>query len=942
MHTTSFRRNRGSALITVLMVMFAMALLTASMLTYTGYERKFNERQKLVLRARNMAETVSDYAAGQLTTKLLRVRNLAPRQFTTGADALNLPPASILQTNFGSQATVQLYAGMGAQTTATNPTLITNTADPNYGLQVGYGIVNVVSSATITEPSVATITKYSQQNIKVSLVPLFQFAIFYNQDLEFGPGANMIISGPVQSNGNLCARDQTGYSNTVQFLSRVSCAGGFYANTAKLGNIYSEDGSADSGPGGTGPLYFQNPTGTVTNIYSGSIWRDQLYGQATESATTDSNFKSFASVTYGSNLRSGLSGATAIVLPGIDNSTPTSARIVIATPSTTDTPGQKQSEVSRNAGLFIIVNPTAQTRNGILPDASTVSMPAYSYRCWLNTVNLDGTYTITEVVLPGQPSYGANNGTQNTLPNAFTDKTTIGVNQVLRIPASGRAADAAVAANLTTASRTTGYYDTGTPAMGTGATGFQDAYFYDLRRANGSTGYPFSRSSSNPFTPRPIAKIDFDLTRFRMTVERSYLATTTSTAIYYPGESFSSPALANPYNASNLNWKYSVYNPSAVTATFGFGPTTQASPYTTFPTAVLNGETYNTKDPFMIYYTTVDGNGCPVPVSASSFFIGSGNPCPWFNGISVYIESVDAEVKPATSRADSGVRFWNGRGPLVSLPTSTSYPGITFATNDAAYIIGHFNADGTINSTTSSTSNPGGYSAVYPDSANEYVATLMADAITIMSQPIYTNSGSNYYQIAGWTDSLSANIRDSSGNYSTSWQTSNPSSGNTEDGINTSIVPANLPFLGTATADTGSAITYAGTGSAQTTKFLGNNSYPTEVSCNLLAGNVPTTSHQTSGGAHNFPRLLENWNGTGIYIRGSMLCMFPSVVATEPWSIRIYAAPGRYWGLNIALTTASYNAPLQPVALTIARSHYQELTQTQYNSVKSLITALTN
>ena len=71
---------------------------------------------------------------------------------------------------------------------------------------------------------------------------------------------------------------------------------------------------------------------------------------------------------------------------------------------------------------------------------------------------------------------------------------------------------------------------------------------------------------------------------------------------------------------------------------------------------------------------------------------------PWFDGITVYVQSVDAEVRAQTSgtpnRIDSGVRLWNGRGPLVSLSGAT-YPGRTgfsFATNDAAYIVGHFNA----------------------------------------------------------------------------------------------------------------------------------------------------------------------------------------------------------------------------------------------------------
>ncbi len=40
------------------------------------------------------------------------------------------------------------------------------------------------------------IVAYTRNDLAVDLVPLFQFAIFYNMDLEFGPGADMGSSGP--------------------------------------------------------------------------------------------------------------------------------------------------------------------------------------------------------------------------------------------------------------------------------------------------------------------------------------------------------------------------------------------------------------------------------------------------------------------------------------------------------------------------------------------------------------------------------------------------------------------------------------------------------------------------------------------------------------------------------------------------------------------------
>ena len=61
---------------------------------------------------------------------------------------------------------------------------------------------------------------------------------------------------------------------------------------------------------------------------------------------------------------------------------------------------------------------------------------------------------------------------------------------------------------------------------------FEDAYFYDLRRATNC--YSIIRSVATPYTPRPINKIDLDMIRFRKAVERTLSPITgqTSTAHY--------------------------------------------------------------------------------------------------------------------------------------------------------------------------------------------------------------------------------------------------------------------------------------------------------------------------------------------------------------------------------------------------------------------------
>ena len=63
-----------------------------------------------------------------------------------------------------------------------------------------------------------------QLRFKSRLVPLFQFAAFYNKDLEILPGPNMTLSGPVHTNGNLYLNS----NGTLSLNGQVTTAGSMY------------------------------------------------------------------------------------------------------------------------------------------------------------------------------------------------------------------------------------------------------------------------------------------------------------------------------------------------------------------------------------------------------------------------------------------------------------------------------------------------------------------------------------------------------------------------------------------------------------------------------------------------------------------------------------------------------------------------------------------
>ncbi|MBK4732778.1 type II secretion system protein [Oxynema sp. CENA135] len=102
----------------------------------------------------------------------------------------------------------------------------------------------------------------------------------------------------------------------------------------------------------------------------------------------------------------------------------------------------------------------------------------------------------------------------------------------------------------------------------------------------------------------------------------------------------------------------------------------------------------------------------------------------------------------------------------------------------------------------------------------------------------------------------------------------------------------------------------------------------TWVNMVMVNGVVPLRQGQSNGGLHNFPRLIEAWNGKNLYIRGSFIQLNFSTYATGPYehdawepgtpaktgktsnytsnngeqeNIFYYWAPNRLWGYDVGL-----------------------------------------
>lgn len=94
------------------------------------------------------------------------------------------------------------------------------------------------------------------------LVPLFQFAVFFDKDLEFTNTATLNLSGPVHTNGNLFLDAGSGASLTIR--GQTTSAGNIYRGWKHANNCYS------------GTIQIANDAGTLQNMGACGSTRSQL------------------------------------------------------------------------------------------------------------------------------------------------------------------------------------------------------------------------------------------------------------------------------------------------------------------------------------------------------------------------------------------------------------------------------------------------------------------------------------------------------------------------------------------------------------------------------------------------------------------------------------------------------------------------------------------
>ncbi len=182
------------------------------------------------------------------------------------------------------------------------------TAGDYAGLNGSTRTLNVSVTATDNKNGV-THQAIVNQTLEVQQIPIFQFGVFYQNDLEILPGANMTFSGPVHTNGNLYVATG-GSTNSLTFDSSITATGTMLHER--------KDGSATT----NGDVLIKDGAGAYQNMKNGN-------GSWLDSNSTNPAWATEAINRWNGNVQSGAQGVKTLTIPLPNSTNPQEAHKLI-------------------------------------------------------------------------------------------------------------------------------------------------------------------------------------------------------------------------------------------------------------------------------------------------------------------------------------------------------------------------------------------------------------------------------------------------------------------------------------------------------------------------------------------------------------------------------------------------------------------------------------
>ncbi len=266
----SFRQPsvKGGALLTVIIVTTVISMIVASLLQWGVTEQRINQRHFVLLDARNAAEAAAELGAGILAYRW-------ESQTSVPSDDLEQHPLDEEDAFLEKLPTIfpeeRYKIDIAGGSVTRGPFFIHRddpafAHDPHKGKRVTVQSVDLLTKATVDDPLLTDdVTSYARMTLQVRDAPLFSHAVFYNMDLEFHPGPQMVMNGPVHANGDIWVQA----INRLTFTSNLTATGDFrygFMKNADQSNPVTQRGR----------VYINNGVGGNASPYRGSGWRGNI------------------------------------------------------------------------------------------------------------------------------------------------------------------------------------------------------------------------------------------------------------------------------------------------------------------------------------------------------------------------------------------------------------------------------------------------------------------------------------------------------------------------------------------------------------------------------------------------------------------------------------------------------------------------------------------
>jgi hypothetical protein len=210
------RAERGSALFLLLMLAVVLATVLGGIFSYISTTTKAEKRSNTRLESTYAAEYAFETAYLQLETLLAQnVANLPNVNQTSSVTNLTTAPKLVFTAADGytwkAFITVPVENGV--------PVGAMSSFSPTQG---AYKYMTIVEFDRKVPPMPNPVHVQYQREWNYQLTPLFQYAIFYNSDMELFPGAAFNVGGRVHSNGRI----YTGTTASITFSDYVTQVSG--------------------------------------------------------------------------------------------------------------------------------------------------------------------------------------------------------------------------------------------------------------------------------------------------------------------------------------------------------------------------------------------------------------------------------------------------------------------------------------------------------------------------------------------------------------------------------------------------------------------------------------------------------------------------------------------------------------------------------------------